>query len=93
MVIVLIGLPRLKPDPLHLVLREPLLRAVVELGGARALVSRHFLRVFERAAIGEIGGYAGRAERVIADRRVNAGGGRAPADHAPRVRLIHRLLG
>jgi hypothetical protein len=34
-----------------------------------------------------------RAECVIADRRVNAGGDSTPADHAPRVRLIHRLLG
>ena len=41
---------------------------------------RHFLRMFERAAVGEIGGDAGLAERMIADRRVNAGGGRATAD-------------
>jgi hypothetical protein len=37
-------------------------------------VRRHFLRVLERAAIGKVSGDAGRAERVIADRRVNAGG-------------------
>jgi hypothetical protein len=82
-----------KPDPLYLVLREPFFRAVVELGGARALVRRHFLRVFKGAAIGKITGDARRTERVIADRRVNAGGGRAPTDHAPGVRLIHGLFG
>jgi hypothetical protein len=49
-------------------------------------VRRHFLRVFERAAIGKLGSDTGRAERVIADRRVNAGGDRAPADHAPLTR-------
>jgi hypothetical protein len=41
-------------------------------------VRRHLLRVFERAAIGKISGDAGRAECVIADRRVNAGRDRAP---------------
>jgi hypothetical protein len=76
------GASLLKPDPLDLGLREPLLGAVIELGGARALVRRHFLRVFKRAAISKVSGNAGRAKRVIADRRVNAGG--------PRVGLIHR---
>jgi hypothetical protein len=61
-----------QPDPFHLILREPLLRSIVKLCRARAFVRRHFLRVFERAAIGEVSGDAGRAKRVIADRRVNA---------------------
>src|SRR6266852_5052319 len=43
-----------QPDPLDLVLGEPLLRAVVELGRSRAFVRRDFLRVLERAAIGEV---------------------------------------
>jgi len=34
-----------KPGPLHFVLRQPFSRAVIELGRARALVRRHFLRV------------------------------------------------
>ena len=59
-----------EPNPLHLVLRQPLLGAVIELGRARAFMRRHFLRVFERAAIGKISGDAGRAEGVIADRRI-----------------------
>jgi len=42
-------------------------------------VRRHFLRMFERAAIGKVSGDTGRAKRVIADRRVNGGGDSAPA--------------
>ena len=68
-----------EPDPLHLVLREPLLGAVIKLGRARAFVRRHLLRAFKRAAIGEVSGDAGRAEGVIADRRVDAGRAGAPA--------------
>jgi hypothetical protein len=44
-----------KPDPLHFVLGQPVARAVIKLGRARALVRRHFLRVLECAAVGEIG--------------------------------------
>jgi hypothetical protein len=32
--------PVSQPDPLYLVLREPILRAVVELGGARSAASK-----------------------------------------------------
>ena len=56
-----------KPDPLHFVLGEPFLRPVVKLGRARALARRHFLRVLERATVGEIGGDPGRAERMASD--------------------------
>jgi hypothetical protein len=52
---------------------------------------RHFLRVFERAAVGEIGGDAGRAQHVIADLGKNAGSDSTPSDHAPGIRLIHWL--
>jgi hypothetical protein len=79
-----------KPYPLHLLLRKALLRPIVELSGPRTFVCSHFLRVFEHAAIAEIGGDAGRAEAVIADRRVNAGRLRSPTDHPPSVRLSHR---
>jgi hypothetical protein len=37
-------------DSLDLVLGEPLLGTIVELGGARALVRRHRLRMLQRAA-------------------------------------------
>src|SRR5271170_1363201 len=62
-----------QPDPLHLVLGEPLLRAVVKLGRARALMRGHFLRMLERTAVGEIGGDPGSAECVAADRLGDAG--------------------
>ena len=58
----ILALLRSQPDPLDLVLREPFLGAVVELGRARALVRRHFLRVLQSAAGFKIGGDAGRAE-------------------------------
>src|SRR4051812_29291467 len=79
-----------QPDPLHLVLGQPLLRAVVELGGARALMGGHFLGVLERAAVREIGGDASGAERVTPDRLGNSG--TAP-DHAPGIGLVHRAVG
>ena len=63
--------------------------AVIELRRARALVRGHRLRMLERTAIAEISGDAGRAERVIADRRMNAGRYSSPADHAPGVGLGH----
>ena len=47
---------------------------------------------FKRAAIAEIGGDPGRAKRVVADRGMNAGRRRSPADHAPGVGLRHRLV-
>ena len=48
----------------HLVLGQPLIRAIVEHGRARALVHRHFPRVLKSAAIGEVCGNADRADRV-----------------------------
>ena len=53
---------------------------------------RHFLRVLERAAVGEIGGDAGCPETVTADRRVDAGRERTTADHAPSIGLRHGFL-
>jgi hypothetical protein len=49
---------------------------IIELGGARALVRRHGLRVFERAAGFKIGGDARGAEGMAADpgARVELGG-------------------
>ena len=67
-------------------------RAVVELGGAGALMSGHRLGVFQRAAIVEIGGDAGGAEGVITDRRRNIRIARAALQHAPGVGLRHRAI-
>jgi hypothetical protein len=77
--------PSLHHDPLDLDLRESLLGAVVDLGGARAFVRRHRLRVLQRAPVGEIRRDAGRAERVVADRCNDAGGECALAHHAPGI--------
>src|SRR3954469_2504619 len=80
-------------NSLHFVLRKAFLGAVIELGRSRALVCRHFLRVLERAAVREIGGDAGRPERVTADRFGDAGRRGAASDHAPGIGLTHQLLG
>jgi hypothetical protein len=69
------------------------LRPVIELSRAGAFVRCHRLRVLKRAAVAEIGGDAGCTERVVAYRRVDAGRNSAPADHAPGIRLRHRLFG
>jgi hypothetical protein len=70
-------------------LGEALLRPVVKLGCAWALMRRHLLRVLECAAVREIGGDAGGAECVTTDFFRDAGGRGAPADHPPGVRLAH----
>src|SRR4051794_18187518 len=83
----------LEANSLDLVLSETLFRTVVELSRARALVRCHFLRVLERAAIGEIGGNAGRPERMAANRLGNARHGGTAPNHAPGIGLAHRLVG
>jgi hypothetical protein len=56
-------------DLLDLVRRDLIRGAVVELGGARGFVRGDLLGVFERAAVFEVGGNAGRAEAVATDGR------------------------
>jgi hypothetical protein len=68
----LILLAFLKPDSLDLVLREPVLRAVIKLSRARAFMRGHGLRVLQRAAVAGIGGDPGRPKRVVADRSHDA---------------------
>jgi hypothetical protein len=53
----------------------------------------HRLRMLKRAAVAEIGGDAGRAECVVADRRVDASRNSAPTESCAGVSLRHRLLG
>ena len=81
-----------KPYPLHLLLRKALLSPIVKLSGARTLVSCHFLRVFERTAVGKIGGDPGCPKAVVADWCVNAGRNGTPADHAPGIGLRHGVF-
>src|SRR3954453_15831999 len=82
----------LEANSLDLVLGEPLFRAVVELGRARALVRGHLLRVPKRTAIRKIDGDAGGAECMTADRLGDAGSSGATPDHAPGIGLTHRLV-
>ena len=82
-----------KPNPLYLVLRQPFLRPVVELGRTRAFMRRHLLRVFQRASVCEVRRDPRRPKRMIADRRENADRHRPPANRPLRVRLSHWLLG
>src|SRR5208282_3313512 len=67
-------------------------RTVVEFGGAGTFVSCHSLSVLKRAAVVEIGGDAGGAESVVANRRRNIRVTRAALEHAPGVRLRHRAI-
>ena len=52
-----------QPDPLHLVLCEPLLGAVIKLSRARAFVAAISCACFECAAVGEVSGDPGCAKR------------------------------
>src|SRR3546814_12144584 len=52
----------------------------------RALV-RHRRGRLQRAAVFQIGGDPGRAERMVADRRPDLGRARAPAHHRERIGL------
>src|SRR5271155_4546514 len=79
-------------DPLHLVERDLVTRAVVKLGGARAFVCGHGLGVLERAAGFEIGGDPGGAEDVATKFDLEAGIGRAPTNHAIGVDAAHWLV-
>jgi hypothetical protein len=69
----------LNRNPLDLVERNLVARAIIELRRARAGMIGHRLGVFERAAIGEIIREAGRAERVAAHFSVDAGLLREPS--------------
>jgi hypothetical protein len=53
---------------------------------------RHRLCVLQRTSIFQIGGDAGRTERVIADPRFEVNRGRAALDHTIGVLLPHSLL-
>ena len=77
-------------DPLDLIERDDVGRAVIELGRAGALVRGHSLGVLECTAGLEVGGDAGGAESVAADLRLEARVGRAPADHPPDIDTVHR---
>ena len=79
-------------DPLDLIERDLVPGAIVELGGARAFVRRHCLRIFQRAALIEIGGDASCPEHMTAELDLETRFGRAPPDHLIGVDAVHRVL-
>jgi len=82
----------LTPHPLDLVERDRIASVVVGLGGARAFVRGHALRVFQRAASVYRGGDPRGPERMTVDARLEAHSGRAALDHAVGVDAVHGLL-
>ena len=65
-------------DAFYLIQGNLILAAIIQFGRARRLVIGNLLRDFERAAVFEVRGDAGGAERVVADLRFDAGSGRSP---------------
>src|ERR1700678_1664724 len=74
-------------NPLHLVEAHLVAPAIVELRGPGRGVVRHSGGVFERAAVFQIGCNPCRPEGLIADLRLDAGAGGAPADHGVGIGL------
>ena len=66
--------------------------AVIELGGARAFVRGHGLRVLERPAGLEIRGDPCGAKSMAADPNSHPEIGGAALNHAPGVDAVHRLI-
>src|SRR5215472_6766545 len=71
--------------------RDAILAPVVELRGSRRRMCRHLPGLLQRAAVLEVGGDAGAAERVVADFGGDAGGLGAPAHHSPSVGAVEPL--
>jgi hypothetical protein len=67
--------------------RDLILPSIIQFGRARRLVIGDLLRDFERAAVLEVRGDAGGAERVVADLRFDAGSGCSPLNDAVGVLL------
>lgn len=84
---------RLNHDPLDLVERDRVPGAVVELGGLRAFVRRHRLRVLQRAARVQVDGDPGGPKRMAIDPALQAHRGGAALDHAVGVDPVHGVLG
>src|ERR1700677_3760026 len=75
------------PDPLHLIEAEFLAPAIIQLRRARAGMVRHLRRLFQRAAVFQIGRDSGCPETVVAQPGRNAGRRRTSADNGIRVPL------
>jgi DNA invertase Pin-like site-specific DNA recombinase len=78
---------RLNQHPLHLVQGHVVGPPIIELGGAGRTMVRHRRGRLQGAAVLQIGGDPGRAERMVADRRADLGRRRAPTHHRERIGL------
>jgi hypothetical protein len=58
------ALTTLQYDPLDLIERDLVVAAIIQLGGARALMRGHLLSIFQQAAVEKVDGDPGRAERA-----------------------------
>src|SRR5271166_6760321 len=79
-------------NALDLIERDLISGAVIQLRGARALVCGHKLRVFQRAAVVEISGDAGRTKTVATDAGLQASRSSAALNHVPGIDAVHRSL-
>ena len=86
------GVP-LNGNPFDFIERNLILPAVIEFRRPGGLVVGDVLRRFELAIVLQVGGDAGRAERVVADLGLDAGGPGAPLNHPVGVLLPHRVPG
>lgn len=77
-------------NPLHLVQRDLVRSAVIELGGAGGSVVGHRRRLLQRSAVLEVGGDAGGPERVVPDPGLDPGRRCSTPDHGVGVPLRQR---
>jgi hypothetical protein len=81
--------PFLDRNTLYLVERDLILPPVVQLRRPGRLMIGDMLRHFQLATVLKLRGDAGSTEGMIADLRLDAGGFRAPLDHAVGVLPVH----
>src|ERR1022692_117879 len=84
---------RLNHDPLHLIERDLIAAAVVKPRGARGFVRGHLLRHFQLAAVFEVRGNSGCAERVAPDQGFYSRTTGAAPDHEVDLRLRDASFG
>src|SRR3546814_20619925 len=77
----------LDQHPFNLIERHVIGPPIVELGRARGAMVRHRPGRLQRAAVLQVSGNPGRAERMVADRRSDIGRHRASAHHRERIGL------
>ncbi len=79
----------LERDPLYLIKSKLIVAAVLQLGGARALMRRHLLSLFQQPAVEKVHGDPGRPKRVTSDARDDPCRKGSPLDDPPRILPRH----